>query len=105
MNPPYRLFLLATAALAAPALAQETPADVVVTAAGAPQSVKETGEAITVVTRDDLEARQTVSTADYLAPPTGLSITRSGGPGKIRTDACRERGGRNGRHRGEGVTV
>src|SRR3546814_13406645 len=42
MNPPYRLFLLATAALAAPALAQETPADVVVTAAGAPQSVNET---------------------------------------------------------------
>src|SRR3546814_20187977 len=62
MNPPYRLFLLATAALAAPALAQETPADVVVTAAGAPQSVNETGDAITVVTRDDLEARQPVST-------------------------------------------
>src|SRR3546814_7401311 len=61
MNPPYRLFLLATAALAAPALAQETPADVVVTAAGAPQSVNETGDAITVVTRDDLEARQTRS--------------------------------------------
>src|SRR3546814_20285221 len=39
MNPPYRLFLLATAALAAPALAQETPAEVVLTAAVPPPSV------------------------------------------------------------------
>src|SRR3546814_18003245 len=78
MNPPYRLFLLATAALAAPALAQETPADVVVTAAGAPPSVNETGDAITVVTRADLEARQTLSIAAYLA--------------NIGRGACRERG-------------
>src|SRR3546814_16554394 len=66
-----------------PALAQETPADVVVTAAGAPQSVNETGDAITVVTRDDLEARQTVSIADYLATTPGISITRSRGPGTL----------------------
>ncbi|RIA43694.1 vitamin B12 transporter [Hephaestia caeni] len=83
MTPPYRLLLLATAAFAAPALAQETPADVVVTAAGAPQSVNETGDAITVVTRDDLEARQTVSIADYLATTPGISVTRSGGPGTL----------------------
>src|SRR3546814_11677904 len=85
MNPPYRLFLLATAALAAPAPAQATPADVVVTAAGAPQSVNETGDAITVVTRDALEAPQTVSIADYLAPTPALPLPRSGGPGALTT--------------------
>src|SRR3546814_9293833 len=41
------------------------------------------GDAITVVTRDDLEARQTVSIADYLATTPGISITRSGGPGTL----------------------
>src|SRR3546814_2080026 len=41
------------------------------------------GDAITVVTRDDLEARQAVSIADYLATTPGISITRSGGPGTL----------------------
>ncbi|MCM8730626.1 TonB-dependent receptor plug domain-containing protein [Hephaestia sp. GCM10023244] len=80
---PYRSILLATAALASPALAQETPDDIVVTAAGAPQAASEAGDAITVVTRADLETRQTVSIADYLATTPGVSMTRSGGPGTL----------------------
>src|SRR3546814_12199561 len=44
LNTPYRMLLLATAALATPALAPETPAAVVVTAAAPPPTRTETGE-------------------------------------------------------------
>jgi len=74
---PFRLLLLATAALPGPALAQ----DIVVTATGAPQDADTTGEAITVVTREELETRQTVSIADYLATTPGVTVTRNGGLG------------------------
>ncbi|HVI99394.1 MAG TPA: TonB-dependent receptor [Sphingomonas sp.] len=79
----FRLLLLSSVALTTPALAQETADPIVVTAAGAPQAADETGDAITVVTRDDLETRQTVSIADYLATTPGIGVTRSGGPGTV----------------------
>ena len=55
--------------------------EVVVTATGAAQPRDTTGQAITVVTRADLERRQTVSLADYLATTPGVTVTRNGGPG------------------------
>jgi vitamin B12 transporter len=78
---PFRLLLLSTAFLAAPAFAEE--AEIVVTATGAPQEADTTGEAITVVTREELETRQTVSIADYLATTPGVTVSHYGGPGTV----------------------
>ncbi len=80
--------LLATAAVTAPLPDDRTdPAsrgdEVVVTATGAEQSRATTGQAITVVTRADLERRQTVSLSDYLATTPGVTVTRNGGPGSF----------------------
>ncbi|WP_255587005.1 TonB-dependent receptor plug domain-containing protein [Hephaestia mangrovi] len=76
----FRLLLLSTVALAAPALAQEVPAagDIVVTATGVAQPADQAGQAVTIVTRADLEQRQTVSLVDYLATTPGVTVTRSG---------------------------
>lgn len=76
----FRLLLLSTAALAAPAFAQHAPTadDIVVTATGVAQPADEAGQAITVVTRADLDRRQTVSLVDYLATTPGVSVSRSG---------------------------
>jgi vitamin B12 transporter len=76
---PFRLLLLSTVLLPAPVFAQ----DIVVTATGAPQDAGTTGEAITIVTRDDLETRQTVSIADYLATTPGVTVSHYGGPGTV----------------------
>lgn len=59
------------------------PHDIVVTAARAPQQSDETGQSVTVITRADLETRQTVSIADYLATTPGVTVTRNGGPGSF----------------------
>lgn len=77
------LFLATAAAVQAP-LPEPEPADsgdVVVTATGAEQSRDRAGQAITVITRDQLEQRQTVSLSDYLATTAGVTVTRNGGPG------------------------
>lgn len=79
-------YLLATAAaVQAPLPADDAarPEDVVVTATGAAQARDTTGQAITVVTRADLEQRQTVSLSDYLATLPGVTVTRNGGPGSF----------------------
>jgi vitamin B12 transporter len=76
--PRFHLLLLTTAALtAAPALAQGAD-DVVVTATGVAQPADQAGQAVTIVTRADLDTRQTVSLADYLATTPGISVARSG---------------------------
>jgi vitamin B12 transporter len=83
---PFKLILLATVALAAPALAQETPAapdDIVVTAAGVPQDAGEVGQAVTVIDRATIERRQTVAIADLLATTPGVTVSRSGGLGTL----------------------
>ena len=83
-----KLLLLTAAFLPAiPALAQETspPADndIVVTATGVAQDADQVGQAITVVTRADLEQRQTVSLSDYLATTPGVTVSRNGGVGAL----------------------
>ena len=55
--------------------------DVVVTATRAEQDRREVGQAVTVVTRADLDRRQTVSVADLLATTPGVTISRNGSVG------------------------
>ncbi|HEU4960973.1 MAG TPA: TonB-dependent receptor [Sphingomonas sp.] len=76
--PHYAPLLLSAAALtAAPAFAQSAD-DIVVTATGVAQPADQAGQAVTIVTRADLDTRQTVSLADYLATTPGVSVARSG---------------------------
>ena len=57
------------------------PHDVVVTAARAEQNSCEIGQAVTVITRADLDRRQNVSVADLLATTPGVTISRNGSLG------------------------
>lgn len=72
------LCILSSASLiAAPAFAASN-SDIVVTATGVPQPAQQTGQAVTVVTRADLDRRQSVSVADFLATTPGIVFARSG---------------------------
>ena len=73
----FRFLLLSTALAASPALAQ-AGGDIVVTATGVAQPADQAGQAVTIVTRADLDRRQTVSLADYLATTPGVTVARSG---------------------------
>lgn len=79
------LLLASAAAVQAPPPESDPTdsAEVVVTATGAEQARDRTGQAITVVTREQLEQRQTVSLTDYLATTPGVTVTRNGGPGSF----------------------
>jgi vitamin B12 transporter len=94
----FKLLLLSTAIAAAPlsspASAQsldqpssdptETPADeVVVTGVRAEQSRRETGQAIAVVTREEIGRRQTVVVTDILQTLPGVTVTRNGSIGGL----------------------
>jgi vitamin B12 transporter len=88
-----KYLLLSTAILAAPvgaqSLDQPSPApdeavaseDVVVTGVRAEQSRRETGQAITVIDRAEIERRQTVIVSDLLATTPGITVTRNGSVG------------------------
>jgi vitamin B12 transporter len=99
----FKLFFLAGAALlpAMPAYAQDgaapddidgmvdqiggqrNPDTIVVTASGVPQIADQAGRAITVVSRDEIEKRQTVALSDLLATTPGVTVSRNGGPGAV----------------------
>ncbi|MBB5709656.1 TonB-dependent receptor domain-containing protein [Sphingomonas xinjiangensis] len=83
----FKLFLFAGAALTpVSAYAQtEVPEDeqVVVVASGVPQNADTTGRAVTVLDRETIETRQTVSLSDLLTTTAGVSVTRSGGAGAL----------------------
>nr|WP_294812286.1 TonB-dependent receptor [uncultured Sphingomonas sp.] len=79
-----KLFLYASAALLpAVAHAQSDDDRIVVVASGVEQEAETTGRSITVLDRDLIEARQTVSLSDLLATTPGVSSTRNGGPGGV----------------------
>lgn len=74
--------------LAAPAAAQIAPTadpantdDIVVTATRVAQPAAEVGQAVTVITRDEIDRRQTVSVADLLSTTPGVTVTRNGSLG------------------------
>lgn len=79
------VFLLFPLVIASPALGQNRPEtqsdDIVVTATGAEQNRAEVGQAVTIISRDVLETRQTVAIADLLATTPGVTVTRNGGLG------------------------
>ena len=57
--------------------------DIVVTAARAEQASDQVGQAVTVLDRQTIETRQTVSVADLLAQTPGVTVSRNGGPGSF----------------------
>lgn len=50
----------------------------IIVAAGVPQYAREVGQAVTVLTRTDIERRQTISIADLLATTPGITVSRNG---------------------------
>lgn len=59
------------------------PDQIIVVASGVEQRADEVGRAVTVIDRETLERRQTVSLIDILSTMPGISATRSGGVGGI----------------------
>lgn len=57
--------------------------DIVVTASGVEQKRAETGQAISVITRDDLARTQTSVISDILRTVPGVAIARNGGVGGV----------------------
>lgn len=62
------------------AQAQET---IVVTASAQPESVEETPASVTVITREEIDARGARDIADVLREVPGMAISRTGSPGKF----------------------
>jgi vitamin B12 transporter len=56
---------------------------IVVTAARAEQSLREVGQAMTIIDRAEIERRQTVLVSDLLATTPGVSVTRNGSIGGV----------------------
>ena len=56
--------------------------DIVVTATGARQESRETGEAVTVLSRDAIETRQLPAVSDLLGQTPGVTVSRNGGIGQ-----------------------
>ena len=65
------------------AIAQQDLPEIVVTATRVPIPVEQSGSAITVITREDLEQRQIRVVADALRDVPGATVSRSGGAGGI----------------------
>ena len=73
--------------LAVPVFAQSThnhkpPSRIVVTASSLPETVAATPASVTVITREDIDARAARDVADVLREVPGLVLARSGSPGK-----------------------
>ena len=97
------LFLLSCAAIAAPVSAQEAgeaeqigstgtyttwsaePANpqITVTATGTPIEVEDTGQAVTIISREEIEAVQGADIVRVLRRAPGVTISRNGGPGSV----------------------
>lgn len=73
----FSFFTLAAQQTAVPV--QET---IVVTASAQPESVEETPATVTVITREEIEARGARDVAEVLREVPGLAISRTGSPGK-----------------------
>ncbi|HEX5693042.1 MAG TPA: TonB-dependent receptor plug domain-containing protein, partial [Arenimonas sp.] len=73
--------------LSAPSLAQDarTLDAVQVTANRVERPVAETLAAVTIITREDIEASQAPDLIDLLARQVGVDIARTGGPGNAST--------------------
>jgi vitamin B12 transporter len=72
------LFILAATPQQPPVIQQE----IIVTASALPESVEETPAAASVVTRDEIEKREARDVADILREVPGVTVSRTGSPGK-----------------------
>ena len=70
------LFLFTTTAFA------QLPTEIIVTASALPEQVDETPAAATVVTKSDIEKREARDVTDVLREVPGLTVSRTGSPGK-----------------------
>ncbi|HEX9985926.1 MAG TPA: TonB-dependent receptor [Thermoanaerobaculia bacterium] len=68
--------------------AQTAPAvneEIVVTASALPETIASTPAAVTVITREEIEQREARDVADVLREVPGVTIARTGSPGKVAT--------------------
>jgi len=80
------LFLASAALLPLSAHAQTQDRDddkIIVVASGVEQAADEVGRSVTVIDRETIERRQTVSLSDLLATTPGVTSTRNGGVGGL----------------------
>ncbi len=63
---------------------ERTPPDIIV-AGRVPQYASEIGQAVTVLTREDIDRRQAVVLSDLLATTPGVTFSRNGGVGTLTT--------------------
>jgi vitamin B12 transporter len=56
---------------------------IVVTAAAAPETIETTPAAVTIVTKEEIEAREARDVADVLREVPGLTVSRTGSQGKV----------------------
>jgi vitamin B12 transporter len=82
--------LMVTALASSPSLAAETMDEVVVTATRTKTSTDQVGSSITVITAEQIEAKQATKVEDVLRDVPGVSVTRQGGLGS--TSQVRTRG-------------
>lgn len=66
-----------------PTPARAVSAEIVVTASAVPERVDQTPATATVITRDDIEAREARDVADVLREIPGLTVNRTGSQGKV----------------------
>lgn len=81
---PARLTLLLTTALAAPAIAQETPAPdstIIVTALRTPLALDRVASSITVLDHAAIDASQALVVSDLIVRTPGVTMSRTGGYG------------------------
>jgi len=71
--------------ISASAQTQPLSDQIIVTASSVPQSLESTPASVSVITRDDIEKQQARDVADVLREVPGLSIARTGSPGKSTT--------------------
>jgi vitamin B12 transporter len=78
-------FFLFSPLFSASAQQQVAPvqAEIIVTASAQPESVEETPASVTVITREEIEARAVRDVADVLREVPGITISRTGSPGKF----------------------
>jgi vitamin B12 transporter len=74
------LFFGVLVAMSAPAWAQDEAA-ITVTATGVPGAVESTGQPVTVIGREEIDAVQGADLARVLAHAPGVSVSRNGAPG------------------------
>src|SRR5688500_2153248 len=69
--------------LAVPLFGHTVSEEIIVTASAAPETLQSTPAAVTVISREDIEAREARDVSDVLREVPGLSVSRTGSQGKV----------------------